>query len=180
MEPIVGVCPVCGKKTLKTFFEETNIPHFGRVIISTSVCSNCGFRHSDVYEVEEREPARFVLHVDRPEKLNYYVIRSSTGRLEIPDAGMELSPGPFSQGFVTTVEGVLERFLSVLPLFKNLGDVSSVERFLLDAKEGRVPFTVVLEDPRGLSRIVGEDVIVERGGGSSRPRGGKNRASPGR
>ncbi len=178
MEPIVGVCPVCGKKTLKTFFEETNVPHFGRVIISTSVCSNCGFKHSDVYEVEEREPARFVLRVDRPEKLNYYVIRSSTGRLEIPDVGMELSPGPFSQGFVTTVEGVLERFLSVLPLFRQMGDVSGVESFLRDAKEGRKTFTLVLEDPRGLSRIVGEDVIIERGAGSSRQRGGKTRGSP--
>ena len=155
-------------------FREERIPYFGKVIISTSFCRSCGFRHTDIHEMEEREPATFVLRADSPEKLNYYVVRSSTGRVEIPEIGMELAPGPYSQGFITTVEGVLHRFLEVLPLFPEHERVRYVGDFLKKALEGRQPFTLILEDPRGLSRIIGEEVeIKERGGGSSQPRGGR-------
>ncbi len=173
-ESIVGTCPVCGKKTLDVVFREEKIPHFGRVVLSTSFCRSCGFRHTDVYEMEERKPARFVLRVDSPEKLNYYVIRSSTGRIEIVEIGMELSPGPYSQGFITTVEGILDRFLGVLPLFREYGNVQHIEDFLKKAMEGKQPFTLVVEDPRGLSRIVGKDVeIREYGDESSQQRDGR-------
>lgn len=173
-ERIVGVCPVCGRKTLDILFREENIPHFGKVIMSTSLCRSCGFRHTDIYETEERKPATFILRVDAPDKLNYYVVRSSTGRIEIPEIGMELSPGPYAQGFITTVEGVLHRFLDVLPLFPKHRSVKHVEDFLRRALEGKQPFTLVLEDPRGLSRIIGDDVkIKERDGGPSQPRGEK-------
>lgn len=173
-ERVACACPVCGAKHVETVFREEHIPHFGRVVISTSFCRSCGFRRTDIYEVDEKGPATYVLRVDSPEKLNYYVVRSSTARIEIPEIGMELTPGPFSQGFITTVEGVLHRFLDVLSLFSGQSGVQRVEEFLKGALEGKRPFTLVLEDPRGLSRIVGEGVEVRgRGGGSSPPRGAK-------
>ncbi len=143
-------CPLCGKDGLKVITREHNIQHFGKIVISTVICPHCGYRHSDVVELEETGEKEEKLVVDKPEKLNYYVVRSATGTIEIPELGLELTPGPFSEGFITTVEGVLDRFLRVARLLRAKDKEEEIKR----AAEGNVRFTIVIKDPRGLSRII--------------------------
>ncbi len=142
-------CPICGRDA-KIINREHEVPHFGKVLLSTVICPHCGYKHSDIIFLEEKGEKREKLKVNDPRKLNYYVIRSATGRIEIPELGLELTPGPFSDGFITTVEGVLDRFLRVARILH----AKEAEEKIKEAMEGKIPFTLIIEDPRGLSKIV--------------------------
>ncbi len=167
MEPQIiegGLCPACGKKTLRTVVVEKSLPHFGRAVIMTSKCSSCGYTHTDVIELEDKGHKVLELKVDSPEKLNYVVVRSSSASLRIPELDLELHPGPFSNGFITTVEGVLDRFEDATKKWNPSTEEERVLREkalkeIADAKEGKIPFTVVLEDPRGVSGIIPPDDV---------------------
>ncbi len=143
---------------------EKDLPHFGRAVIMTSKCSSCGYTHTDVLELEDRGKKVLELNVDSPEKLNYVVVRSSSSSLRIPELDLELHPGPFSNGFITTVEGVLDRFEDAA---KKWTPSTDEERALKEkaleeiaaAKDGRISFTLVLEDPRGVSGIIPPDDV---------------------
>ena len=50
------------------------------------------------------------LVVDNSEKCLARVVRSSSGTIRIPDLDLEVSPGGSSSGFVSNIEGVINRF----------------------------------------------------------------------
>jgi len=144
---------------LKTTVVEKDLPHFGRAVMMVSKCSSCGYTHTDVVELEDRGHKTLKFSVDSRDKLNYLVVRSSTCRVEIPEAGLELSPGPFSNGFITTVEGVLDRFetavLSADPESEEgRRRREKIIQWIKRAKDGKERFTLVLEDPRGVSGVI--------------------------
>jgi zinc finger protein len=173
-----GICPACGKKSLRTVIVEKTLPHFGRAVIMTSKCSSCGYTHTDVIELEVKGEKTLELKVDGPEKLNYVVVRSSSSSLRIPELDLELHPGPFSNGFITTVEGVLDRFEDAA---RKWAPSTEEERTLKEkalkeirnAKDGKIPFTLILEDPRGVSGIIPPDDVssLRERRESRRPRG---------
>ena len=141
---------------------EATIPFFGRVLISTSLCRNCGYRHSDTIPLEDHGPKREVLKVRKPQDLKTKIARSNTGSIEIPEFGLRIDPRGQSQSFITNVEGILLRFQDAIVRLKTLK--SSDEQAKLDelmgqielARGGRVPFTVIVEDPLGNTAIIKE------------------------
>ncbi len=154
-----AVCPACGKKTLRTVIVEKDLPHFGRAVIVTSRCSSCGYTHTDVMELEDRGHKVFRLYVDDPKKLNALVVRSASSTVRIPEMDLELHPGPFSNGFITTVEGILDRFESaarkVVPETEDERKALDLAlQEIRDAKGGKKRFTLEIEDPRGVSGII--------------------------
>ena len=147
---------------MKTTIFEKDLPHFGRAVLMASRCTSCGYAHTDVMELEDRGHKVLRLDVDSGEKLNYLVVRSSSCRVEIPEAGLELLPGPFSNGLITTVEGLLDRFETAT--LRAVPESDEGERrkedvlgWIRRAKEGNERFTLVLEDPRGVSGIIPPD-----------------------
>lgn len=129
----------------------------------TSKCSSCGYAHTDVIELEDRGQKTLTLHVDDEKKLNHLVVRSSSCRVEIPEAGLELAPGPFSNGFITTVEGILDRFESATMMVIPESDEErrrkeEVIEWIRRAKNGKEKFTLILKDPRGVSGVIEPDV----------------------
>lgn len=163
---------------MRTVVVEKELPHFGRAVIMTSKCRSCGYTHTDVIELEDRGHKTDRLDVDAPEKLNYVVVRASSGRLEIPESGLELHPGPFSNGFITTVEGVLDRFEDALrKVIPETEEARKRKEELLEwikrAKDGKERFTLILEDPRGVSGIIppGDVPSLRERGESPPPRG---------
>jgi zinc finger protein len=165
MEQVIegAVCPACGKKTLRTVIVEKELPHFGRAVLVTSKCSNCGYTHTDVMELEDKGYKKLKLVVDSPEKLNQLVVRSSSASIRIPEFDLELHPGPFSDGFITTVEGVLDRFESAAKKIKPETEeekkaVETALKEISEAKEGKRKFTLEIDDPRGVSGIIEPDV----------------------
>ena len=69
-------------------------------------CTKCGYRGSDVFPEKVKEPRTLKLRVEKREDLNILIARSSTATIRIPEIGAEINPGPASQGFITTVEGI--------------------------------------------------------------------------
>ena len=107
-------CPACGiEGVAKSIMKELEIPHFGKVLETTIQCPHCGFRHSDVIALEQNDPAKYVIEINK-NTLSVRVVRSQSATVSIPEAGVKVEPGPKSEGYVTNVEGVLTRFESAV------------------------------------------------------------------
>jgi zinc finger protein len=165
----LGDCPICGgKNTLKALNHIHEIPYFGKVMESTIICEKCGYRNADVMVLEEKEPKLYTVKVEEEKDLFTRVVRSKSGTIELEEIGVKIEPGPASQGFVTNVEGVLERTRETLLMardFKNQeNDEESVKKidellaYIEDVKEGKKPLTVKIMDPFGNSALIGEKV----------------------
>jgi zinc finger protein len=156
----ISTCPNCARESLEFRELETAVPFFGKVLISTYICSFCGYKHSDIICLEDHGPSKLEVKVSRPEDLRIMVARSNTASIEIPELKLRLDPAGHSQAFVTNVEGVLTRFEEALERLGVLGDAKEeVERKRIAeqidlAKEGKLPFTLIIEDPQGNSTIV--------------------------
>jgi zinc finger protein len=160
------VCPSCKSEHLVLEDYLYEVPHVGRVIITSGRCSRCGYRFTDVRLAEAKPARRLVMRVDGGDDLNALVVRASTSSVYVPELGLEMKPGPASQGFITTVEGLLMRFLEALHVACSAPDADKdlckrKEREITEAMRGRRRFTLVIEDPEGVSTIVSSKAVVE-------------------
>jgi zinc finger protein len=113
-------CPACGVEGVaKSIMKELEIPHFGEVMETTIQCPSCGFKHSDIIALEQNDPAKYVLEINK-NNLSIRVVRSQSATVIIPEVGIKVEPGPKSEGYVTNVEGVLTRFESAVKKALNL------------------------------------------------------------
>ncbi len=156
-------CPSCGHDELVVEDYLYEIPYIGKIVLSTGRCRRCGYRFNDVRAAEAKDPRLLKLRVETPDDLNVLVVRASTASIEIPELGLLMEPGPASQGFITTVEGVLERFREVLELLCREDGEECRARLeeLEKAKRGEKPFTLVIRDPEGVSVIASPKVVEE-------------------
>ena len=143
------------------------IPLVGKILISTGKCGECGYKYSDVRALESKGPQKLTLEVKSLEDLNALVIRASSATIKIPELGVEIKPGPASQGYITTVEGILDRVLQVITMLKGDPEVNEKERskreeLIRKAMEGKINFTLIIIDPEGVSRIVSDKAQKEK------------------
>ena len=155
---VQGRCPYC-EREIQYLYQTENIPFFSDILIVSGRCE-CGYRHADTMILSEAEPARWEIQVQGPEDLAVRVVRSASGSIRIPELGVEIDPGPACEGFVSNIEGVLDRIEDVVAgiLTWAEGDerenaLTLKERIGL-AREGSVPFSLSIEDPTGNSAIV--------------------------
>ena len=149
-------CPSCGNNSFSLVEFSYKTPFFGEILILSGKCSKCGYRYFDVVNLEEHRPVRFILEVKSTEELNSMVIKSSTAKIEIPELGVTIEPGPSAQAYISTVEGVLYRVLDVLEAFstENKESYEAKKSEILNAINGKVKFTFILEDPYGNSLVI--------------------------
>lgn len=160
-------CPVC-HSSISMQCHEDNIPYFGDILEVCIACT-CGFKYADTIILEQKEPLRHTKRVCQESDINMRVIRSTSGTVLIPEWGIHIEPGPASEGYITNVEGVLERIESVVHMAKKWSE-SPDEKAKADsllhemklAREGKSAFTFVIEDPLGNSAIIGDDVEVTK------------------
>ncbi|MEA3558167.1 MAG: ZPR1 zinc finger domain-containing protein, partial [Candidatus Thermoplasmatota archaeon] len=114
MDDTIVRCPACIQGVLDIDQKEVEIPHFGNIMISTMSCKSCGYRTSDVIPLTKHLPKRYFCIVDQPDKLAIRVIRSGTSVVRIPELGARIDPGPFSEGYISNIEGILIRFRDIL------------------------------------------------------------------
>ncbi len=92
------------------------------------------------------------------------VVKSSTGIVEIPELGVTIKPGPASEGYVSNVEGVLDRIQSTLKLAIKKAEPKKRERGknllkkIRAIRKGRLKVKLIITDPFGNSAIVDERV----------------------
>ena len=158
-------CPVCGgKKTLRVTSKTDNIPYFGDTFETSVLCEKCGYQSSDSISLEQNDPVKFILKIDES-KLNTRVAKSQTATITIPELGLKVEPGSKSQGYVSNVEGILNRFEdAVLRAIKLESDDSEAQNNALDIielitqlKMGKISANLILEDPWGNSLIDDDD-----------------------
>jgi zinc finger protein len=156
-------CPICGKKNCLLITSKTDkIPYFGEVMETTLLCQECGYKHSDSICLEVKEPIRFSLPLTH-DNLNVRIVKSQSSTVTIPELGLKVEPGPKSQGYVSNIEGVLERFENAV---KRAMVMAEEEKYKENAisildniekiKQGTLEVTLVLEDPFGHGAILDE------------------------
>ena len=160
-------CPACGiEGSAKSIMKELEIPHFGKVMETTIQCPSCGFKHSDIIALEQNDPAKYTLEINK-NNLSVRVVRSQSATVCIPEVGIKVEPGPKSEGYVTNVEGILTRFESAtkkaLMLFDDAESQKNGKKTLnqiRELKKGNGTATLIILDPFGQSKIVSDNVEI--------------------
>ena len=160
-------CPACSiEGEAKSIMKEIEIPHFGKVMETTIQCPSCGFKHSDIIALEQKDPAKYVLKINK-NTLSTRVVRSQSATVSIPEIGVKVEPGPKSEGYVTNVEGILTRFESAVKKALNLFDdeeslTNAKKTFneIQELKKGNTTATLIILDPFGQSNIVSENAEI--------------------
>lgn len=157
-------CVLCGERKLTLREEEVEIPYFGRVFVLSMDCSACGYRKADVEPAEPKEPCRYTLEVTSEADLSIKIIKSAEATVKIPRI-MTIESGPASEGYITNVEGLLERVKSMIqsaadaegeddPAAKTKG--KNLIKKLNNALVGRESLKIIIEDPSGHSAIISD------------------------
>ncbi|MEM2214494.1 MAG: ZPR1 zinc finger domain-containing protein [Candidatus Nezhaarchaeales archaeon] len=155
-------CPTCGKHYLKVSEICYEFPNFGNVYLLSIFCEHCGFKHTDVMEINpHHEPSRITVKVEEPDDISHIVVRSSHATVRIPELGVTITPGPYAQGVITTIEGFLHRAKEIVEFLasselsnEQMQRCSEILNKLVAAINGRLKFTFIIEDPSGLSTVV--------------------------
>jgi len=164
LNDMIADCPVCNiKGSLEVKTKTEKIPYFGEIMESTVVCLECGFKHSDVICLELKEPVKYTLKIDQS-KLGVRVVKSQSATITIPELGLKVEPGPQSQGYVSNVEGVLERFekavktaLSWAEDDQSRENATQILEEMGKINSGETSVTLIIEDPFGHSLIEDPD-----------------------
>ena len=158
---IPGPCPYCNTET-EYIYQTENIPYFSDILIISAICGSCGYKYVDTQLLRANEPVRYEVSVDTEEDLGIRVVRSMSASLEIPELGVRIDPGPACQGFVSNIEGVLDRVEHIVKgalLWEEEGERENA-RILLERIEGvkcgEIPITLILEDRSGNSAIISD------------------------
>ncbi|TFF83923.1 ZPR1 zinc finger domain-containing protein [Candidatus Thorarchaeota archaeon] len=160
-------CPICGTGRLTVKSMLYSVPFFNELAMFTMKCDTCNFTHNDVFSPEDRPPCRWSLHVDNERLLRVRVVRSSSGTIRIPDFGIDVEPGPGADSFISNVEGVLFRTRPVVETairFAEKPEEKARGREVVEmidrALAGDLHFTLVVEDPVGVSGILPDDMSL--------------------
>ncbi|MEM4397858.1 MAG: ZPR1 zinc finger domain-containing protein [Candidatus Woesearchaeota archaeon] len=159
-------CPMCHKETLTLREMERDIPYFGKCYLFSMDCSNCNYHMADVETDNDGKPVKYTLEIESEQDLNIRVVKSSQATIKIPHL-IEITPGPISNGYVTNVEGILNRVKKVIEDLKDDDDPSVQKKAKNQLKKiqrilwGREKTTLIIIDPSGNSAIVSEKAKKE-------------------
>jgi len=162
-------CPICKKKTLTLKEEETTVPHFGKLLLFSMTCSSCNYSSSDVEPLEKKEPAKYTITTDNEKDMNIKVVKSSTATVKIPQLKISVTPGPASIGYISNIEGLLDRFKAVIEDQRDNAEdketrkkAKNLLKKIWKVKLGEVPLKIIIEDPNGNSAIISDKAKVEK------------------
>ena len=163
-------CPICGNEnSLKMIAHSSEIPYFGEHTQITMSCNSCGWRVTDFIPAEGKKAGSWTLIVSSTEHISARVVRSSSCTVRIAELGLEVTPGSSSTGYISNVEGVLDRFASAIGTIRRQADVENdeVTKTKCDellskidmVKSGELVVTLELLDPVGHSQILHEEAV---------------------
>lgn len=164
---MIITCPACSVEgKAKSIMKELEIPHFGKVLETSIQCPECGFKHSDIIALEQNDPAKYVLEINE-NTLTVRVVRSQSATVIIPEIGVKVEPGPKSEGYVTNVEGILNRFEDAVEKALNMFEDEQSQingkntlNQIQELKKGNGTATLIILDPFGQSKIVSDNAEI--------------------
>ncbi len=165
-------CPICNSENGLTLNVHTSeIAYFGEHTEMTLICNECGWRHTDFIPSEGRKPSVCSLVIDAPELMTTRVVRSSSCTVRIVELELEVEPGDNATGYISNVEGVLNRFSDAIGMIlrsamqdgeEGLEQVEACQELidrLARVKNGQERVELMLLDPNGHSQILHESAI---------------------
>ena len=165
---VPGPCPVC-QTEIHYLYQTDEIPYFSEILIISALCPSCGYRLADTQLLRNSEPSRWEVDIGTPDDMMIRVIRSTNGTITIPELGVRIDPGPACEGFISNVEGVLDRIGNVLESLLSWaetdderGRIRSLQESLANVKEGNLAVTLVIEDLSGNSAIIADRARICR------------------
>lgn len=118
-QPIDIPCPVCstlGQVNMIAHIDE--IPYFGEHTQVTLMCHACGWRQTDFIPAEGKKAGGWSIVIDSEEKLRARVVRSSSCTVVLPELDLQVNPGTSATGYVSNIEGVLNRFQEIINMLQ--------------------------------------------------------------
>lgn len=164
-------CPFCNKKTLTLKQLEREIPYFGKLVIFSMDCENdeCRYHKADVESEVPKDPMKATITIESEDDLNVRVIKSSTATIKIPHVG-SIEPGETSNGYVTNVEGILNRMKKQVEFARDTAEDESdkkkaknILKKLTKVLMGSEKLTITLDDPAGNSAFISEKAEIKKG-----------------
>lgn len=178
-------CPICSiEGEVKMIAHIDEIPYFGEHTQVTVLCNSCGWRQTDFIPAEGKKSGAWKLIIDNPEKLLARVVRSSSCTVKVEELDLVVNPGSNSTGYVSNVEGVMNRFVDVINMVlrdvqnealqhaaegidegleETMQAIDKLETMLniIESlkKDDSKPITLELLDPNGHSMIIHEDSV---------------------
>lgn len=153
---------MCNEPKLTLHEDEIEIPYFGRVYLFSMECGACGYKKADVEPAEKREPSKYTFEVASEEDLNVKVVKSGDATVKIPHI-TTIEPGPTSEGYVTNIEGLLQRVKAVIESTIEVEEDDAAKqkarnliKKLNKVLVGREPLKIIIEDLTGHSAIISE------------------------
>jgi len=158
-------CPMCGKNTLTLIEAEDNIAYFGKVYLFSMDCSNCKYKKADIEAAEQKEPCKYTLEVNSEKDMSIKIVKSSNATVKIPHV-ITITSGPASQGYITNVEGLLNKVKSAIQSAMDAEeDKNAVKKARKLIKKinrvvwGSEKLKIIIEDPSGNSAIVSDKAV---------------------
>ncbi|MFA5141736.1 MAG: ZPR1 zinc finger domain-containing protein [Candidatus Woesearchaeota archaeon] len=162
------ICPICSQKTLTLTEHEMDIPYFNKVILFAMTCSNCKYHKSDVEAIEHHEPAKFTLEIDSEEDMKIRVVKSAEATVKIPHM-ISMEPGESSNGFVTNVEGILNRLMNIIEMTRDSEEDEDLKKKAKNMLKklnkvlwGQEKLKIIIEDPSGNSAIISDKAVKSK------------------
>ena len=161
-------CPICFSDEGLTMIAHTSeIPYFGEHTQLTILCPSCGWKHTDFIPAEGKKPGAFSLEIEGIEMLSVRIIRSSSCTIKIEELGLEVEPGGATTGYVSNIEGVLNRFQGAVEMMYRQAKTSNEKETIRKCeallekinlvKDGNLMVEITLLDPMGHSQILHEN-----------------------
>ena len=177
-QPVNIPCPICSEEgKLRMVANVDEIPYFGEHTQVTVLCHGCGWRQTDFIPAEGKKAGASSLVVNDSDKLRSRVVRSSSCTVRIPELDLEVMPGTNSTGYVSNIEGVLNRFVDIINMVRrdverdiamdssvseeNANARATLDRLLTSIEQAgeQSVFTVEFLDPHGHSMILDPDAV---------------------
>ncbi len=161
-------CPICHKKTLSLTEEEMEVPYFGKLSLFSMTCNDCKYHIADVEAVDKKEPAKFTFDISSEQDMKVRVIKSSQATVKLLHI-TTITPGPASTGYITNIEGILNRVKHQIEVARDSEEDLAVKKKaknllkkILNIKWGREKQKLIIEDPSGNSAIISEKAIKSK------------------
>ena len=158
-------CPLCHEKKLILTEREVEVPYFGRVYLFSMTCENCKYHKADVEAADQKEPVKFEFEISSEEDMKVRVVKSSDATVKLPHLAT-ITPGPASQGYVTNIEGILNRVKYQIEPAKGMEQegedkkkAKNLLKKIIRITWGQEKQRIIIEDPSGNSAIISDKAV---------------------
>jgi zinc finger protein len=145
--------------------EEIEVPYFGKCFLFSISCQSCKFHKADVEAAEKKEPVKFTIDISSEKDMNIRIVKSSEAVVKIPHI-TTIEPGPTSEGYITNVEGLLNRVKHQIEVIRDAEEDEDLKKKaknmlkkLTRVMWGQETIKIIIEDPSGNSAIISDKAV---------------------